>query len=852
MNNPRRIQRHLVKALAAGALLAAAALPMAIATAAGAVATTYTVVFSTSGASNTGPGDSGTFTLTASAATFAGDGGNATITSSTTGVTFSSIVDTDHTNQEVLTGDYATAATAAAGAATLTITDDAGTFTAANAITVDSAPTATAVSVSSISDNPSAGFTDLTVTGSGFFNEATSTLASTPRPTVTFTNTANGTTLLSSVTADAATYPLTSSSLAIEVKPVNSVNGKAATPGTYTLTVTNPDGGTVTTGAIFTVVGDEVTDVSPSSVADTGTGQVTSITINGGGFQTGASVYLYAAGTAITATPAASNCTFGGLTNVNLVSADEFTATLTTTAVAAPGLCDVFVWNGAAGDNLSGYDLAGAIGFGETSTASPVITSSSLTTGTALTAGAPSTTIVLTGSGFGTFNGAGALAPGTLDPSGLTTNASLSGCVANGAGTTLTCDVFAGNPATVPPSGVEGNYSATDNGATLADAFSVGGPAITSIAPAALAVGAPIGTTVAITGTGFSPDTAGHVTDVGGDALAGNFEYVSATSVNFVVTTPPSVAGETDTLTVNGVNAYGYLVSSATTNVKIDADPTVSSLTYVTGTTGVGIGATAQKLVINGTGFATGATVGSFVNSSGTADPDVTATVTTVTPTAITATIAIKAGDTNTIDGYTVTNTDGGSAKVIAVAPLGLTIDAAPTITAVSPVTATPSSTNAFTITGTGFLTGAVVTPSSDGTCGTATVVSATSITVSCTLGAASSTPVTLAVSNLDGGTAVSGTVLGAVTPPPAFHVGAVHGSAVSGKWVTLTVSGTGFYGQPHVTSTAAGSKIGVTADHGTSLTLHVWTKKGIAGEHTFTITLANGKSGKANYSIKK
>ncbi len=283
MNNPRRIQRHLVKALAAGALLAAAALPMAIATAAGAVATTYTVVFSTSGASNTGPGDSGTFTLTASAATFAGDGGNATITSSTTGVTFSSIVDTDHTNQEVLTGDYATAATAAAGAATLTITDDAGTFTAANAITVDSAPTATAVSVSSISDNPSAGFTDLTVTGSGFFNEATSTLASTPRPTVTFTNTANGTTLLSSVTADAATYPLTSSSLAIEVKPVNSVNGKAATPGTYTLTVTNPDGGTVTTGAIFTVVGDEVTDVSPSSVADTGTGQVTSITINGGG-----------------------------------------------------------------------------------------------------------------------------------------------------------------------------------------------------------------------------------------------------------------------------------------------------------------------------------------------------------------------------------------------------------------------------------------------------------------------------------------------------------------------------------------------------------------------------------------
>ena len=102
MNNPRRIQRHLVKAFAAGALLAAAALPMAIATAAGAAATTYAVVFSTSAAANTGPGDSGTFTLTASAATFAADGGNATITSSNAGVTFSSISDTSATE---LTGD---------------------------------------------------------------------------------------------------------------------------------------------------------------------------------------------------------------------------------------------------------------------------------------------------------------------------------------------------------------------------------------------------------------------------------------------------------------------------------------------------------------------------------------------------------------------------------------------------------------------------------------------------------------------------------------------------------------------------------------------------------------------------
>ena len=94
MNNPRRIQRHLVKALAAGALLAAAALPLAVATEAGA-STAFTVTFSSSPSNYTGQGDAGTFTIVANAATFAGDGGNATVTSSNTGVTFSGVVDTD-------------------------------------------------------------------------------------------------------------------------------------------------------------------------------------------------------------------------------------------------------------------------------------------------------------------------------------------------------------------------------------------------------------------------------------------------------------------------------------------------------------------------------------------------------------------------------------------------------------------------------------------------------------------------------------------------------------------------------------------------------------------------------------
>jgi hypothetical protein len=45
---------------------------------------------------------------------------------------------------------------------------------------------------------------------------------------------------------------------------------------------------------------------------------------------------------------------------------------------------------------------------------------------------------------------------------------------------------------------------------------------------------------------------------------------------------------------------------------------------------------------------------------------------------------------------------------------------------------------------------------------------------------------------------------------------------------------------------------VGVSGDTGKLLTIHVTTKKGVAGEHTFTVTLANGKSAKVNYKIVK
>jgi hypothetical protein len=335
--------------------------------------------------------------------------------------------------------------------------------------------------------------------------------------------------------------------------------------------------------------------------------------------------------------------------------------------------------------------------------------------------------------------------------------------------------------------------------------------------------------------------------------LAGIISFVSATTMNLVITTSPTTGDQTGppSIVLTQVPAGGGTVLSPSFTMKIDAAPIVSSLTYTVGSD-VGVGAVAQQITIHGTGFATGATVGSFVNGNGTADPDVTATVTSinVAGTAITATVAIKAGDTNLADGYTVTNTDGGVANV-AVSLTALIIGAGPTITGVSPATATPSGTTAFTITGTGFQTGATVAATSDGTCGSADVVSATSITVSCTLGAASATAVSLTVTNVDGGSATSTAVLTATAPkvtgPHATHV---NGSAVTGKTVTITITGTGFAGAPKVTSNAKGTTAKVSHDTGKLLTVRISTKAG-NGEHTLTIRNADGKSCKINYATK-
>jgi hypothetical protein len=847
MNNPRRIQRHLVRALAAGALLAAAALPLAIASAAGAATadSISSITFDGNGVSlpYVGTGASGTFVLLGN---FADDGGNVTVTSSAPGLTFSSLTD-----GSTVTGDFATTSATVAGTYSVTVTDDNGTATDSTGVTVNADPTVSSLATTSAADNGSSTTptsVSEVITGSGFFT--TSSTYGSVAPTVTFTSTVNGTTLDTTATSTSGTQSAPSGTLDATVKLYNTSSTNQATPGTYTVTVTNADGGSYTSSALFTVSGDDITAVSPSEIAEAA--GTYSITVSGDGFQSGAVLTV----TNRTGTAGTGACPTITASDVDVTSSTTITADITSAGTSTAATCNVTVSNSGSGDNGSVAVAVNGLGVGTSGLLSPVITGSSLTSATALEAGASAVAITFTGEGFNAST-----APVTDTTIGTSTTPDLdavleSGCIGGSTGTSITCELDVTGGATAGEHGVS-----LTNGGTVGsfdDAFTVAGPAITSLSPTSIAVGAAIGTTVAITGTGFSNtsslsvETSGKVaTPSTGHDLTGTGQYVSATSMNFVVTGSPTSADNGDLLFVTTTDSDGYAEVSAPATISVGSAPTVTSITYATDTTGVGVGATAQTITINGTGFTTGATVGTFVNASGTADADVKATVTSITTSQIVATIAIAAGDANTIDGYTVTNTNGGTITVSAVTPAGLTIDAAPTITSVTPTTGDAGATTSFAVAGTGFAADAVTTLSpANGTCGTTTVSASTTIAATCTLGQPGVTATYLVVTNLDGGSATSTTaVLAAASTAKPFHVSGVHGAAVAGKTVTVTITGTGFSGQPKITS-AAGYKFAVSKDNGKVLTVRVTAKAGLHGEHTLTVHDA-GHTGKAGFNTK-
>ena len=945
----QRIPRALVKAASAGAVVIAAALPLAAATSAGAAVAQPGISYLLVGGTNGAPGQAaqvgqGASGLTADVVLSSTDASNlsstaipAAITTTATGVSFTSVSEHPSGGGTLAFAGYYVEGTLSVSASTptgfypVTVTDASGSVTIANALYVSAAPTVTAVTPASIP----AGATGVavTVTGTGF--EAS--------PTVTFMNSATGATLSNTVS--------TVSGTAIQT----SVSASGATAGTYYVTVTNADGGSVTSSTVgIAVTGPTITSVSPSSLpvptGTTATNTTTTVTVTGTNFVSGAYVTLntnagQTATTAVTAGP------------TTFVSATSLTVPVTVNAVATTvaGFQDdivVHLPDGSTGTLLKGLGINEASG-----TITPTVTSVSATPTMSVPAsGSPANTVQLTinGSGFGIAgNTATTVAFNASD--GVPDSNVTCPTVNVLSDTQLTCIVninagaLSGVDSVVVTSG-SGNASTA-----FANALTIAGPTVSSVSPATI----PAGYVGSLTFTGVGFPTSAAVSATASDGTAGSSVTIASGTATVASSTSMSVSITGNTGTTAGKNLIVTFTQGAYTwavAVPEVAPISVSSISYSGTTTDVGVGASAQPVVIVGTGFQPGATL-SF-NTPGTGSgydlptSSVQATVTSISPTAITATVSVSS---SAVTGYyylTVTNTSGGTFTYGNGASVGFNVGAAPVVTKVSPAasvlagatastitlygtglsstttvksssplltlgTATYNSlfgTLSFTVTapaitgtspvglsliltnvdggttsvsfsinppptvtgtyyvptfstnyevaiaGTGFESGMTATSSNsafnvtvayvNGTTGTSAVLLVTT-TAAATTGTSSNVTLT----NPDGSTvtfALNGGSAPVVKPPAVFKVFRVFGVAYVGKTVTIKISGSAFYGQPRITSNVAGVKAVVSGDTGSVLTVRVTASPtSPRGVHTFTVTLANGKSATVNYNQK-
>jgi len=894
MNNQRRIPRLLVRAFSAGTMLAAVALPMAVATEAGAsggptITATQAYLEIGTGAITTTTGTPGTFVVTGGSTNVGANGallatgdlvvstgvnpgttitsiatgpvftpsttipaassyvatfyaptatvgastgnsgelvitgsgfatsGTPTITSSAPGVTFANSVAGSSTT---LLTDFSTSASAAAGYYSVTSTDANGTSNAfANGLVMTAAPTVTAVSPASAAQNST---TTLTISGSGFQGTTSSTLP------VVLTSTVDATTL-SGNAAWVNSGTLTLSSLSLS----------RATVGTYTVSVNNPDGGSVTSAALFTVTGPSITAITPGSIAIPALGAATTstvVTVTGTGFVNGAYVTLTSPGSGVGPT---------GPSPVTFISATQVSFTVTVANTASAHVEGFTITNPDGSAATAAASATGlGLGIGEANYAQPTITG---VTGPALSVG-NSGAISITGTGFGPAgspvavsftNNLGAADGNLACTSPVVISDTQISCVV-----TASTGVFTGLHGVVVTARVaSANFA---NGVTV-----TGGLTISSITPSVIVANQQ--TTFVIMGSGFASTNYYNINGAGWANSSTVFTYVSSSEVKITATlTAPGT--ETIGLADASTPSYQSVVSVSVGGIV----PSVTSVTYPASTTDVGLGATAVPVVINGTGFLTGATIADTTQSS------VTFTVTSVTPTSISATVTVPATAMFKTDSITVTNTNGGVSGafnfVIGAGPGASSASAASTgALSVSPsASVLAGATKTLTLSSTGgvFATGVKVTSSSalltvgtvainaDGTL--SVPVTAISMTGTNNVGA------TLTVKNPDGGTASV-----ALTVNPGPTVAGTYYVPTFSTNVQLVVSGTGF--ETGMTASSAnsdytvvlGGVVGaVPGSNVTSAILVVTTTSAATAGTSSVVTFTNPDGGKVSFPL--
>ena len=318
-------------------------------------------------------------------------------------------------------------------------------------------------------------------------------------------------------------------------------------------------------------------------------------------------------------------------------------------------------------------------------------------------------------------------------------------------------------------------------------------PTIATILPTAVATNTT--TTITLTGANFDP---GATVSLDTGATVSNVTRISSTSLTFTLVTdnsPAAVGTRTLKLTnPNGKFAYGTITvtTSAVTVNTVTPSPVTAGSTV--------------SMTVTGSGFQNGAAV-SIPTTAGTivGSPAVTANAITLTFTAGSGATSVGTWP------VTVTNPDGNSDSA------NFTINQATlTVTAVSPSTMTYGSTPTFTLTGSGFNSGAQV--SLDGANVSASTISPTAISLTLGSDPAAGTH-TFTVTNPDGG---SDSVTFAVTSGRFSRISSLSTTSIRhGRTASVTIIGTGFVRSGPTTPrvTVNGSSAGVSSVNVSSAT---------------------------------
>ena len=285
----------------------------------------------------------------------------------------------------------------------------------------------------------------------------------------------------------------------------------------------------------------------------------------------------------------------------------------------------------------------------------------------------------------------------------------------------------------------------------------------------------------------------------------------------------PSLVVHATNLTVN----YGAAVTPASTVSNLNTGDTASVASAV--------------YTYAGTGSTTYAASTTAPTAVGTYSVTPTAAVLTVTPSGHAVNYSstyVYAPGTLTINPLTLSVT---AANLTAVA--GTSISPSASVSGVAGGDTASVASATYTYAGTGATTYAASTTAPTAAGSYSVTPSAATVTV---------TPSGHATDYATTYTYVAGTLTVTAAPPVKLplHANRVIGKIVAGHVNPVRITGTGFEGQPTITSNSPGTVVRVYHDSGRLLTVKVTLKKGSAkGHHTFKITLASGESCTVGYT---